>query len=138
MPDRTYRPAWWLPGPHLPTLWGKFFRHAPDAPTRRERCETPDGDFVDLERLSAPAPGRPRLLLLHGLEGSPRSRYVRGLFAEAHERGWATNRTARAASTTRARPPTSPSPSTASSPSRATRRRSSSSASRSAATSSSS
>ena len=89
MPDRTYRPAWWLPGPHLPTLWGKFFRRAPAAPTRLERWETPDGDFVDLERLSAPAPGRPRLLLLHGLEGSPRSHYVRGLFAEAHARGWA-------------------------------------------------
>lgn len=89
MRDRTYRPAWWLPGPHLPTLWGKFFRRAPAAPTRHERWETPDGDFVDVERLSAPAPGRPRILLLHGLEGSPRSHYVRGLFAEAHARGWA-------------------------------------------------
>ncbi|HET7459109.1 MAG TPA: alpha/beta fold hydrolase [Gemmatimonadaceae bacterium] len=89
MPDRTYRPAWWLPGPHLPTLWGKFFRHAPPVPTRRERWDTPnDGDFVDLERLDAPAAGRPRVILLHGLEGSPRSHYVRGLFAGAYERGW--------------------------------------------------
>ena len=23
MPERTYHPAWWLPGPHLRTLWGK-------------------------------------------------------------------------------------------------------------------
>lgn len=88
MPDRTYTPAWWVPGPHLRTLWGKFFRRAEHVLTRRERWETPDGDFVDLQRLDAPASGRPRLLLLHGLEGTPRSHYVRGTFAEAHRRGW--------------------------------------------------
>ena len=89
MPERTYHPAWWLPGPHLRTMWGKFFRRRAAVPTRRERWETPDGDFVDLYRLDPP-PGldRPRLLLLHGLEGSPRSHYVAGLFAEAQRRGW--------------------------------------------------
>lgn len=88
MPDRTYTPAWWVPGPHLRTLWGKLFRRAEPVPTRRERWETPDGDFVDLQRLDAAAPDRPRVLLLHGLEGTPRSHYVRGTFAEARRRGW--------------------------------------------------
>ena len=88
MPERTYHPAWWIPGPHLRTLWGKFFRRPTPVATRRERWETPDGDFVDLERLDPPSPERPRLLLLHGLEGSPRSHYVGGLFAEAQRRGW--------------------------------------------------
>jgi predicted alpha/beta-fold hydrolase len=88
VPQRTYRPAWWIPGPHLRTLWGKFFRRKVPVPTRRERWETPDGDFVDLERLDPPSPDRPRLLLLHGLEGSQRSHYVGGLFAEARRRGW--------------------------------------------------
>ena len=88
MPERTYHPAWWIPGPHLRTLWGKFFRRAADVATRSERWETPDGDFVDLQRLDPPAAGRPRLLLLHGLEGSPRSHYVGGLFTEARRRGW--------------------------------------------------
>ena len=88
MPDHTFRSAWWAPGPHAQTLWGKFFRRAAPVPTRRERWDTPDGDFVDLERLDAPS-GAPRLLLLHGLEGSPRSHYVGGLFAAARARGWA-------------------------------------------------
>jgi predicted alpha/beta-fold hydrolase len=88
MPERTYHPAWWIPGPHLRTLWGKFFRRKMPVATRRERWETPDGDFVDLERLDPPSPDRPRLLLLHGLEGSPRSHYVGGLFAESRRRGW--------------------------------------------------
>ena len=52
-----YTPAWWVPGPHLRTLWGKFFRRAPELPTRRERWETPDGDFVDVVRLDASANG---------------------------------------------------------------------------------
>jgi predicted alpha/beta-fold hydrolase len=55
---------------------------------RIARWDTPDGDFLDLHRLDARS-GRPRLLVLHGLEGTPRSHYARGLVAQAHERGWA-------------------------------------------------
>jgi predicted alpha/beta-fold hydrolase len=57
-------------------------------PTRLERWDTPDGDFLELLRHAAPSTA-PRLLLLHGLEGSPRSHYVRGLMTEAERRGWA-------------------------------------------------
>lgn len=88
MTDIAYRPAWWVPGRHLRTLWGKFVRRPPITPMRVERWDTPDGDFLDLHRLDAPR-GRPRLLLLHGLEGTPRSHYARGLVAEARARGWA-------------------------------------------------
>lgn len=86
--EYTYRPAWWVPGAHAQTLWGKFFRPRPALPTRMERWETPDGDFVDVHRLDAPADA-PRLLLLHGLEGTVRSHYVAGFFREAARRGWA-------------------------------------------------
>jgi len=82
-----YVPAWWIPGAHLRTLWGKLARRVVDAPTRAIRWETPDGDFLDLWRVDAPA-GSPRLILLHGLEGGSRSHYVRGILAEAHRRGW--------------------------------------------------
>ena len=75
-------------GGHAQTLWGKFFRPRPLLPTRVERWETPDGDFIDLHRLAAP-PGAPRLLFLHGLEGTIRSHYVGGFFTEAKRRGWA-------------------------------------------------
>lgn len=46
----------------------------------------PDGDIVALERLSGD--GAPKLIVLHGLEGSSRSPYVRGLLAGARARGW--------------------------------------------------
>jgi uncharacterized protein len=82
-----YSPAWWIPGGHLQTLWGKLFRRQPAAPTVLERWETPDDDFLELHRLSAPA-GAPRILLLHGLEGTVRSHYAQGLLNEAARRGW--------------------------------------------------
>jgi predicted alpha/beta-fold hydrolase len=82
-----YSPAWWIPGGHLQTLWGKLFRRQPPAPTVLERWDTPDGDFVELHRLTA-IPGAPRVLLLHGLEGTIRSHYAQGLLNEAATRGW--------------------------------------------------
>ncbi len=82
-----YSPAWWIPGGHLQTLWGKLFRRQAPAPTALERWDTPDGDFIDLHRLRA-EPGAPRLLLLHGLEGTVRSHYAQGLLNEAARRGW--------------------------------------------------
>lgn len=83
----TFRPAWWVRGGHAQTLWGKFFRPRPPLPTQVERWETPDGDFLDLHRLPAPR-GAPRLVFLHGLEGTIRSHYVSGMFHEAKTRGW--------------------------------------------------
>ena len=88
MVGHTYSPAWWLPGPHARTIWGRFFRRTPPLETRVERWDTDDGDFVDLVRLDAP-PGQPHLVILHGLEGTARSHYARGLFLEAARRGWA-------------------------------------------------
>jgi uncharacterized protein len=88
MVAHTYSPSWWLPGPHARTIWGRFFRRTPPLPTRVERWETADDDFLDLVRLDAPK-GRPHLVMLHGLEGAPRSHYARGLFLQALQRGWA-------------------------------------------------
>jgi uncharacterized protein len=53
----------------------------------RERFDTPDGDFVDIDWLPG-RPDAPLLLVLHGLEGSARSHYVGGLFRLATARGW--------------------------------------------------
>jgi len=82
-----YSAAWWLPGPHLQTLWGKFMRRDEPHATRVERLDTPDGDFLDIHHLDA-APGAPLLVLLHGLEGGLRSHYIQGLLGEASRRGW--------------------------------------------------
>ena len=44
---------------------------------------------VDLHRLPSTQQDAPRLLILHGLEGTVRSHYAQGLLAEAARRGWA-------------------------------------------------
>ena len=49
--SRRYRPAWWLPGRHLRTLWGRLGRRMPAVETRRERWDTADGDVLELDRL---------------------------------------------------------------------------------------
>jgi uncharacterized protein len=85
--EHTYRPAWWVPGPHAQTLWGKVARKRHSLPTRLERWATPDRDFLEILRLDA-GPDRPRLLVLHGLEGTSRSHYVGGLFELARGRDW--------------------------------------------------
>ena len=90
--EYTYTPAWWVPGAHLRTLWGKFVRRPPVLDTRVERWAMNDGDEIELHRLEPDdggAPHRGRLLVLHGLEGTIRSHYLRGLLALAHHRGWA-------------------------------------------------
>ncbi len=80
----SYRPAPWLGNPHLMTVYGRVARLPPWLPFRRERWELPDGDFLDVDRLDA---GAPLVVILHGLEGSSRASYVRGLAAEAHAHG---------------------------------------------------
>lgn len=53
----------------------------------REILETPDGDELVLDHVEGPA-GSPRLIALHGLEGSSYSVYVQGFLAAAARRGW--------------------------------------------------
>jgi predicted alpha/beta-fold hydrolase len=83
-----FTPAAWLPGGDLPTVWATVARPFPRPPFRRERWELPDGDFLDADRLDG-APGRPLLVVSHGLEGDSRASYVRSIAAAASRRGLA-------------------------------------------------
>lgn len=71
-------------------MWGKFFKTPRVVPTRTERWNTPDDDFVDVLRTDG-APDAPTFLLLHGLEGGARSHYAAGTLLEAGARGWQGN-----------------------------------------------
>lgn len=82
----AFRPARWLPGPHLQTVWGRLARPRKAVTWRREGLATPDGDTLWLDHADA-APGAPRALLLHGLEGSSYSVYVQGLATRLLSRG---------------------------------------------------
>jgi predicted alpha/beta-fold hydrolase len=84
-----FSPAWWLRGPHAQTLWSQYFRRRRLPEMRLERLDTPDGDRVHLYHRDV-ARDRPRVFLLHGLEGSVRSHYVQGFVQGAEDRGWNT------------------------------------------------
>src|SRR5262249_41960846 len=84
----AYHPPWWYRGKHLQTLWGPLLRRLRRPALRRERIETPDGDFLDLDWLAGREPGAPLVVVLHGLEGSARSHYVVGLLRGLEELGW--------------------------------------------------
>lgn len=95
----------WLPGGQLQTIWPALYaRRVQGAHPeyRRERWDTPDGDFVDVDFLSstvtthadaitnAPVRAqRPMLVVFHGLEGSSRSHYGEAFAGVARAQGWA-------------------------------------------------
>ena len=99
----TYRAPFWLPGAHVQTIVPALFSRLPLPAYRRERWDTPDGDFIELDWVDAPAgataraavrttasasSNAPLFVLFHGLEGSSGSHYARALAAAAHARGW--------------------------------------------------
>ena len=82
----AFRPAWWLPGPHLQTLFPSLFRRRRPPPLTRERLELPDGDFLDLEWTDRTAGSV--VLILHGLEGSLESHYTGSMLAALAGEGY--------------------------------------------------
>ena len=76
-----YRAPAWLPGGNAQTLYPLLIK-PPPLPYVRERWETPDGDFIDLDwnPRTAPEPAQdPLIVLFHGLEGSSGSHYALAL-----------------------------------------------------------
>jgi len=81
-----FRSPWWLPGGHLQTIYASL-RPPPRVGLQRERWDTPDGDFIDVD-FAGDAAARRRLVLFHGLEGCSDSHYARAVAAHAARRGW--------------------------------------------------
>jgi len=83
-----FSPAWWLPGAHMQTVWGRIARSRRLVNYRRESLTTPDGDELLLDHadsdLAAPTH---HAVLLHGLEGSSYSVYIQGLVSLFARRG---------------------------------------------------
>ena len=84
-----YRAPAWLPGGHAQTIY-PFLRPRAALTFRRERVDTPDGDFWDLDWIDPPnAIGAvPTVVLFHGLEGGSGSHYARALMAHVASLGW--------------------------------------------------
>ena len=87
--SRDYSAPRWLAGAHAQTIYPALFG-PPKIALRRERVDTPDGDFVefDWQDTSGAAPGTPTVVLFHGLEGSSSSHYARALMRRLQAIGW--------------------------------------------------
>ncbi len=85
--ESSFRPAYGLVNPHVQTLAGAALRQAPLLSYRRERVETADGDFFDVDWAGDKDGGR-LLLLLHGLESSSNAGYIRRMAHAGLRRGW--------------------------------------------------
>jgi uncharacterized protein len=64
-----------------------LFRRVQGVDYQRERIETPDGDFLDLDWLRQPN-ARHLVVITHGLEGSSRAQYCLGTAKLFAMRGW--------------------------------------------------
>ncbi len=86
-PHPPYRAPAWLPGGHAQTIYAAKSGHRPKVQYWRERWETPDYDFIDLDWVDNPdlalqleqQDDTPLIVLFHGLEGSSDSHYARAL-----------------------------------------------------------
>jgi predicted alpha/beta-fold hydrolase len=83
-----FAPAWFLPGPHFQTIWGRITRSRRLVQFRRELLETPDGDELVLDHVDAAEPSPVHFLLLHGLEGSSYSVYMQGILSVIARHGY--------------------------------------------------
>ena len=92
----SYHAPFWLPGGHLQTLYPPLFVQRASIGYRRERWDTPDGDFIDLDWMLNQDSGfgiqdsanKPLVVLFHGLEGSSHSHYATALMAALRNVGW--------------------------------------------------
>lgn len=90
-----FRPARGLGNRHAQTVAGKFLRPPLSLPLHRERMETPDGDFVDLDHVevtgvatgNAGGGAGPYVVVLHGLEGSAARPYMMTMYRALLEAG---------------------------------------------------
>lgn len=84
--NSTYTPPLFCKSPHIQSIYPVFFRSIRRIPYVRERIETPDDDFLDLD--CSPVGSRNLVLAVHGVEGSSHSRYMHGILNAFNRCGW--------------------------------------------------
>lgn len=76
-PESSYQRPNWLFSGHLETIYPALFRKVDIQKPFRERIETPDGDFLDMDWYRS---GSGRLVIIsHGLEGNSTRPYMLGM-----------------------------------------------------------
>jgi len=84
--ESTYRSPFFLRNGHLATIIPSSFRKVNGVDYKRERINTPDGDFLDLDWVYNVADNL--IIISHGLEGSSDRPYVKGMAKYFSQKGW--------------------------------------------------
>ncbi|TDR30507.1 YheT family hydrolase [Hydromonas duriensis] len=85
-----YKAPWWASNAHVQTIAPTYHR-TPQPIYTRQRWDTPDNDFIDLDWVNAHKINQPNqrlVILFHGLEGSSQSPYARSLMNECVQQGY--------------------------------------------------
>ncbi len=82
-----YQAPWFLLNRHIETIYPALFRTVRDVDYQRERIDTADDDFLDLDWLHT---GSDKVVIIsHGLEGNTQRAYVRGMVKAFAQTGFA-------------------------------------------------
>lgn len=85
-PRLDFLPPRWLRNGHMQTIWPSLFRRVIVTAPQRQRLETPDDDFLNLDWYRQ---GSRRLAIVsHGLEGHSQRPYVLGMVRILLAQGW--------------------------------------------------
>lgn len=82
----SYTPPLFFKNPHIQSVFPQTFRKITGIEYTRERIETPDQDFIDLDWCSVNS--SKCVILAHGLEGNTQRPYVLGMAKAFHRRSW--------------------------------------------------
>ena len=82
----TYKAPFLLKNNHLQTILPTLFRKVKGIRYTRERIDTPDHDFIDLD--FSPVGSERAVVLSHGLEGDSGRAYMLGMAGAFNRRGW--------------------------------------------------
>ena len=83
---KYYSPPFPFKNPHVNTIYSALMRKIPSIHFKRERIATLDHDFIDLAFSSVNS--KTLVLIVHGLEGSSQSSYVRRFTHTFNEINW--------------------------------------------------
>ncbi len=87
LPTSNFKPPFFIRSHHLQTILPTLLRNVPSPKYTRERFETSDGDFFDVDWSHVDSADN-IVLFIHGLESSSDSNYIRGVVNAFNRRGW--------------------------------------------------
>jgi len=84
--NSTYKAPLFFGNNHVQTVLPTLFRKVKGVNYVRERIDTPDGDFIDIDISSVNSDRA--IILSHGLEGDSGRHYMKGMIRAFNRRGW--------------------------------------------------